>query len=228
MTTWLTGRYVRLLAPFALAAGLALALTFLGQASAETGAAGTQRRVIGAAVSNGFRVQVTAIRVPQAGAAPDTATVGIAAFERSGGSWDRLGRVPTVGQRSGWFWNVVTRPYGVRSLTLARPGVGTPAASPSGCWSRPRSGPPPPSGSWSTGAAWCRLTSSVDAEPRRDGHHTGVREPRCMCLGRSSRLLPDRPIAFDARIARRRNISFGAVNAPPLAAHDSPLIGRDH
>jgi hypothetical protein len=78
--------------------------------------------VIGAAVSNGFRVQVTAIRVPRRGAAPDSATVRIAAFKRSGRSWDRLGRVLTVGSRSGWFWNVVTRPYGVRSLTLARPG----------------------------------------------------------------------------------------------------------
>jgi hypothetical protein len=43
-----------------------------------------------------------------------------------------------------------------------------------------------------------------------------------------SRLLRDRPIAFDARIARRRNISFGAVNTPPLAPHDSPLTRRDH
>jgi hypothetical protein len=87
-------------------------LAFPGRASAETGAAETQKRVIGTAVSNGFRVQVTAIRVPQAGSAPDTATVRIAAFRRSGGSWDRLGRALGVGQRSGWFWNVVTRPMG--------------------------------------------------------------------------------------------------------------------
>jgi hypothetical protein len=96
MATWLTSRHPRLLAPLALAAGLALALTFLGQASAVRGAAGTQQRLIGAAVSNGFRVQVTAIRVPEAGAAPDTATVRIAAFKRIGTSWDRLGQVLTV------------------------------------------------------------------------------------------------------------------------------------
>ncbi len=78
--------------------------------------------MIGTAVSNGFRVQVTAIRAPEGGSAPDTATVRIAAFRRSGSSWDRLGRVVTVGQRSGWFWNTVTRPYGVRTLTLAHPG----------------------------------------------------------------------------------------------------------
>jgi hypothetical protein len=122
MTIRLTGRHVRLLAPLALAAGIALVVAFQGQASAETGPAGTQQRVIGTTVSNGFRVQLTAIRVPQAGSAPDTATVRIAAFRRSGGSWDRLGRVLTVGQRSGWFWNVITRPCGVRTLTLTRPG----------------------------------------------------------------------------------------------------------
>jgi hypothetical protein len=122
MTTRLTGRRVRLLVPLALAAGIALVLAFQGRASGEMGAAGTQQRVIGTAVSNGFRVQLTAIRVPRAGSAPDTATVRIAAFRRSGGSWDRLGRALRVGQRSGWFWNVVTRPYGVRTLTLARPG----------------------------------------------------------------------------------------------------------
>jgi hypothetical protein len=121
MTTRLTGRRVWLLVPLVLAAGIALVLAFQGQASAETAAA-TQQRVIGTAASNGFRVQLTAIRVPQAGSAPDTATVRIAAFRRSGGSWDRLGRALRVGQRSGWFWNVVTRPYGVRTLTLARPG----------------------------------------------------------------------------------------------------------
>jgi hypothetical protein len=120
MTTRFTRRRVWLLAPLALAAG-ALALALL-EAGADAGAAGTKKRVIGAAVSNGFRVQVTAIRVPQPGAAPDAATVRIAAFKRSGGSWDRLGRVLTVGLPSRWFWNVVTRPYGVRSLTLARPG----------------------------------------------------------------------------------------------------------
>lgn len=122
MTTWLTGRHARFLAPVALAAGIALVLAVQGQASAESGAAATQRRVIATAGSNGFRVQLTAIRVPQAGSAPDTATVRIAAFRRSGGSWVRLGRVLRVGQRAGWFWNVVTRPYGVRTLTLARPG----------------------------------------------------------------------------------------------------------
>lgn len=122
MTTPFTVRQVRLLAPLAAAAGAALALASLTLGSTPAGAAASQQRIIGEAVSNGFRVQVTALRVPTPGAAPDTATVRIAAFKRSGGAWDRLGRVLTVGQRGSWFWNVVTRPYGVRALTLTRPG----------------------------------------------------------------------------------------------------------
>lgn len=114
-------RPVRLLTSLALAGGTALALALGAQGSAAAGAAGTERQVIATAESNGFRIEVTAIREPVAGGA-DTATVRIAAFERSGGSWQRVGRALRVGRRSGWFWNVVTRPYGVRRLTLYRPG----------------------------------------------------------------------------------------------------------
>jgi hypothetical protein len=121
MPTRFAPRHMWILAALALAAA-ALVLALLTAGGAQAGAAGTEKRVVGAAVSNGFRVQVTAIRGPRAGAAPDLATVSVAAFRRSGGSWDRLGRPLRVGQASGWFWNVVTRPYGVRSLTLARPG----------------------------------------------------------------------------------------------------------
>jgi hypothetical protein len=122
MKTRFTLPHLRLLAPLALAAGAALALALLAMGSTEAGATRNERRVIGTAVSNGFRVQVTAIRTT-----PDAATVRIAAFRRSGGEWDRLGRGLRVGQRSGWFWNVVTRPFGVRSLTLSRPGGRFPA-----------------------------------------------------------------------------------------------------
>ena len=121
MTTQPAGRHTRVLVPLA-AAAAALALAPLRDGSAEAGATGAQKRVIGTAVSNGFRVKVTALRSAQ-----DNATVKIAAFERSGGAWDRLGRPLVVGQRSGWFWNVVTRPFGVRSLTLSRPGGRFPA-----------------------------------------------------------------------------------------------------
>ena len=122
MTTRFALPHTRLLASLVLAAAAALALAFLTAGGAKAGAAATEKRAIGVAVSNGFRVQVTAIRVPRAGAAPDLATVRVAAFRRSGGSWDRLGQPVRVGQQAGWFWNVVTRPFGVRSLTLARPG----------------------------------------------------------------------------------------------------------
>ena len=116
MTARWTYRRMRFVVALVLGGTLALALLLPASAAAA------QQRVIGTAVSNGFQVQVTAIRVPQPGSEPDAATVKIAAFEQSGSSWARLGRAHTVGQRAGWFWNVVTRPYGVRSLTLARPG----------------------------------------------------------------------------------------------------------
>jgi hypothetical protein len=120
MTAWLTRRRLPLAGSLAFVAVVVSALAMLGHASAAP--AGTQKRPIGAAVSNGFRVKVTAIRVPQDGSAPDTATVRIAAFRRSGGSWERLGDSLIVGQPASWFWNVVTRPYGVRLLALHRPG----------------------------------------------------------------------------------------------------------
>lgn len=122
MTTGLARGYLQLLVPLALAGIAALAVAFVRLDSAAAGATAKEQRVIAAAVSNGFRVKVTAIREPAAGEEPDAATVRIAAFERSGGEWDRLGRPLTVGSQAGWFWNVVTRPYGARQLTLARPG----------------------------------------------------------------------------------------------------------
>jgi hypothetical protein len=121
MRTHLARRHARVLVPLA-AVAAALALAPLGEGGSEAGVIGAQKRVIGTAVSNGFRVKVTAVRATQ-----DNATVKLAAFERSGGAWDRLGRPLLVGQRAGWFWNVVTRPFGVRSLTLSRPGGRFPA-----------------------------------------------------------------------------------------------------
>jgi hypothetical protein len=120
MTTGLARGYLRLLVPLALAAGIALAVAFLGLGSAEAGPTAKRHRIIAMAVSNGFRVTVTAIREPEPSNEPDAATVRIAAFERSDGTWDRLGQKLTVGTRAGWFWNVVARPYGVRQVD-ARP-----------------------------------------------------------------------------------------------------------
>jgi hypothetical protein len=96
-----------------------VAVVFMGEGSAQPA---LQQKVIATASSNGFRVTVRAIRESTEGNEPETATVKIAAFQRSGGEWHRLGRALTVGTPSSWFWNVVTRPYGVRRLTLALPG----------------------------------------------------------------------------------------------------------
>jgi hypothetical protein len=126
MTAWLTSRHTPLVGALALVAVVVSALVLLGHARAAP-AAEAQKRPIGTAVSNGFRVKVTAIRVPQEGSAPDTATVRIAAFKRSGDSWDRLGGPLIVGETASWFWNVVTRPYGVRLLALHRPGGNFPS-----------------------------------------------------------------------------------------------------
>jgi hypothetical protein len=110
-----------LVAILALAGGAASAAAVLDDGDARAPQA-PERRVIGTAISNGFRVVVTAAREASEGDEPDTATVRIAAYARSGGEWERLGTAITVGRPSAWFWNVVTRPYGVRRLALSRPG----------------------------------------------------------------------------------------------------------
>jgi hypothetical protein len=119
MRTGLPRIRLRLLLPLAIAATVSFAVVFMGEGSAQTA---SQQKVIASTSSNGFRVTIRAIRQSEPGGAPDTATVKIAAFKRSGGEWTRLGDALTVGSPSAWFWNVVTSPYGVRQLTLALPG----------------------------------------------------------------------------------------------------------
>jgi hypothetical protein len=58
---------------------------YLTASGAEAEPTAAKERVIGVAVSNGFRAQLTAVRVPAAGSAPDQATVRIAAFKKSSG-----------------------------------------------------------------------------------------------------------------------------------------------
>jgi hypothetical protein len=94
MRIGLPGIRLRLLFPLAAAAAAALAVVFMGEGSAQTA---PQQRVIATASSNGFRVTVRAIREAAPGNEPDTATVKIAAFKRSGEEWNRLGRALTVG-----------------------------------------------------------------------------------------------------------------------------------
>jgi hypothetical protein len=95
-----------------IACGAVLAAALLLPTHAGAGGGADGRKVIGEASAPGFRVKVTARRAGDSNAA----TVRIAAFGRAG---DRLGRALVVGERRGWFWRVVTRPYGVRKLSLA-------------------------------------------------------------------------------------------------------------
>jgi hypothetical protein len=121
MRTGFVRRWARLVVPIATAAGVALAAATAGPGRAEAEAAAKQQRVIATAASTGFRVRVTATRERQPDR-PDAATIRIAAFERSGGDWHRLGRPRVIGGPSAWLWRVVSRPFGVRNITLARPG----------------------------------------------------------------------------------------------------------
>ena len=120
-------RWARLVVPIATAAAVVFAVASAGSGRAEAQAAATQQRVIATAASTGFRVRVTATRERQPGRL-DAATIRIAAFERSGGEWHRLGRPRVIGGASAWLWRVVSRPFGVRTITLTRPGgTGFPA-----------------------------------------------------------------------------------------------------
>jgi hypothetical protein len=120
MTTGEYGRWAKVIALPLVAGALLAGVLAAGEGAGAQAAA--QKRTIASTTSNGFRVLLTAVREPRAGARPDTATVRIAAFRSSGGDWQRLGRPLTVGLRSGWFWNVVSRPYGVRELSVTHPG----------------------------------------------------------------------------------------------------------
>jgi hypothetical protein len=51
-----------------------------------------------------------------------TATVRISGFARSKGHWVRLGRPRLVGDKGAWFWQVVTRRFGVHQLGVRMPG----------------------------------------------------------------------------------------------------------
>jgi hypothetical protein len=99
-----------------------LAVAFLAAIGASARTGGGERKVIAEASSNGLRVEVTAVKVDGPHGEPPAATVKVAAFERSSGEWRQLGSALTVGDDGSWFWRVVTRPYGVRKLVLARVG----------------------------------------------------------------------------------------------------------
>jgi len=104
-------------------AGIVLATVTLGTtAQASTGANQVGRsETIAQLTSDGLWVTMTAHET-SGGQAP-TATVQVAAYHRSNGTWVRYGRALVVGKRGGWFWNVVTDRFGVEQFSAVTGGL---------------------------------------------------------------------------------------------------------
>jgi hypothetical protein len=104
-------------------AGAVFATVALGtSAQASTGAIQAGRsETIAQLTSGGLRATLTAFET-SGGKAP-TATVRVAAYYRSGGTWVRFGRSLVVGKRSGWFWQVVTHRFGVEQFSAIAGGL---------------------------------------------------------------------------------------------------------
>src|SRR5215471_9366195 len=100
-----------------------LATVALGtSAQASTGAARVGRsETIAQLTSDGLRATLTAVET-SGGKAP-TATVRVAAYHRSDGTWVRFGRPLVVGRSSGWFWKVVTGRFGVGQFSAVTGGL---------------------------------------------------------------------------------------------------------
>lgn len=104
-------------------AGAVLATVALGMsAQASTGATQAGRsETIAQLTSDGLRATLTAYQT-SGGKAP-TATVRVAAYYRSDGSWVSYGRPLLVGKRAGWFWKVVTDRFGVGQFSASTGGL---------------------------------------------------------------------------------------------------------
>ena len=103
-------------------AGAVFATVALGtSAQASTGASQTRGiATIAQLTSGGLRATMTAFQT--SGGQVPTATVWVAAYHRSDGTWVRYGRPLVVGRRSGWFWNVVTGRCGVEQFSAVTGG----------------------------------------------------------------------------------------------------------
>ena len=102
-------------------AGLALALTVtsasllssgLAHASATPVAGAATRQIAVSTLGQDFRATLTAIRSSGTGGGAPTATVELAVYQRSAGTWKLIGQ-QVVGARNAWFWNVVTGGDGI-------------------------------------------------------------------------------------------------------------------
>ena len=117
------GRRLTVIALTGSVVGAVLATVALGtSAQASTGATRVGRsETIAQLTSDGLRATLTAVET-SGGKAP-TATVQVAAYHRSDGTWVRYGRPLVVGRRGGWFWNVVTGRVGVEQFSAVTGGV---------------------------------------------------------------------------------------------------------
>jgi hypothetical protein len=117
------GRRLAVIAVTGSLAGAVLATVALGtSAQASTGATQIGRsETIAQLTSDGLRATLTAHET-SGGQAP-TATVQVAAYHRSDGTWVRFGTPLVVGKRGGWFWNVVTGRFGVEQFSAVTGGL---------------------------------------------------------------------------------------------------------
>lgn len=96
----------------AFAAVLASALLpVAGSAAAAAPASAT----IASSSAVGFRAIVTAAKTSGGGA--PSASVSVAVFEKTGGTWRPLGRA-RVGRPNGFFWKVLTGPRAIRQFSI--------------------------------------------------------------------------------------------------------------
>src|SRR5215471_10361599 len=117
------GRRLTVIALTGSVVGAVLATVALGtNAQASTGASQVGRsETIAQLTSDGLRATLTAYQT-SGGQAP-AATVRVAAYHRSDGTWVRYGRPLVVGRRGGWFWNVVTGRFGVEQFSAVTGGL---------------------------------------------------------------------------------------------------------
>jgi hypothetical protein len=93
-------------------AAMAAAVTLPIVASA---AAPPPSATVASATAVGFRAVVTATKTSGGGA--PSASVSVAAFEKTGGTWKPVGRA-RVGRPNGFFWKVLTGPRAVRQFSI--------------------------------------------------------------------------------------------------------------
>lgn len=117
-----------------LAAAIPSAIFGSASATSDSPASVASTQIAVSTLGPDMRVTLTAVQGPTEGV--PTATVRVAAYRRSGGEWRFAGR-QRVGDRDGWWWNVVTgshaicrfsvsdvAPYPIEVRPLVTPSIG--------------------------------------------------------------------------------------------------------